>query len=108
MTISIKIQNVQTGLLSSDKLFQSQHQLPELHKRLFEAEVQKQMQTIQEQTQRLRETEQAHIDEKNKQQEGGKSSGNQQKGDNSQREEDGKNFIEKGQNGKIKHLDVKI
>lgn len=107
MAVPIKIQNIQTGLLSADKLFQSQKQLPELQRRLFEAEVQKHMEDIREQTQQLEKSEKATIDEKTSQQ---KRQEAREKKDRKEgkSESNTSDFIQKGANGKIKHLDVKI
>ncbi len=107
--IPIKIQNVQIGALSADKLFQSQKHLPQLNQRIFEAEIQKQMEEARERTEAAEKTEKGRIEEKNKEkQEKKKAKDNKRQELSGKKEERGRNIIEKKPNGTIKHLDVKV
>jgi len=107
--IPIKIQNVQIGVLSADKLFQSQKHLPQLNQRIFEAEIQKQMEEARERTEAAEKTEKSRIEEKKKEkQERKKSREDKRQELTGKREEQVRNKIEKKPNGTIKHLDVKI
>ena len=107
--IPIKIQNVQIGVLSADKMFQSQKHLPQLNQRIFEAEIQKQMEEARERTEASEKTEKSRIEEKKKEKEEKRKSRKEKRKElAANKEERDRNIIEKKPNGTIKHLDVKI
>lgn len=107
--IPIKIQNIQMGALSADKLFQSLKHLPQNQQRIFEGQVQKQMEEARDRTDAAEKSEKSRIEDerrRDEQQHKSHDEPNQQASGESNKHHS--NFIEKKANGTIKHLDVKI
>ena len=96
------------GALSAEKTYQSQKNIPQNNQRVFEAEVQKQMEEAQERTREAEKTEKSRINNEKKENSENSDLQEKQKRQTKEKETAAKNIIEKGPNGKIKHLDVKV
>lgn len=108
--IPVRIQNIQMGALSADKMFQSLKHLPQNQQRIFEGEVQKQMEEAKSRTEAMERSEKSRIQDEKKENDNGhperEEKQKQQAAPGVKRESE--NYIEKKENGTIKHLDVKI
>ncbi|RMG63753.1 MAG: hypothetical protein D6715_10820 [Calditrichaeota bacterium] len=110
MADPIQLQHLQTGSLSAERQYQSQRNLPELQKRLFEAEVLKQFELTQHTVEESEKTERNRIDGRRREQQAGNEHGpgRQKKDKESEQQPPFQQKIVKGEDGTIKHLDVKI
>ncbi|MEJ2634050.1 MAG: hypothetical protein P8184_02010 [Calditrichia bacterium] len=109
--IPIKIQNIQMGALSADKVFQSLKSLPQNQQRIFEAEVQKQMEDAKDRTEAAEQSEKSKIQDEKKEKQEAHDSAEERHGGKSEekgRKHLNQNIIEKTEDGTIRHLDVKI
>ncbi len=110
MADPIQLQHVQTGSLSVERQYQNQRNLPELQKRLFEAEVLKQFELSQQTVEESEKTERNRIDGRSNpkhSQDDHKSGGKKRQKESGQQAPFHQKIV-KGEDGTIKHLDVKI
>ncbi len=105
--VPFKIQYLQAGALSSDRFYQSLHKLPEINQQILENSIQQYLQRLQEQPKSLEKTDQTKLRDRDA---GG---GNAQQGEQRStrreaRSRTSENIVEKDEQGRITHLDVKI
>ncbi len=105
--VPFKIQYLQAGALSSDRLYQSLHKLPEIHHQVLENSIQKYLERLQEQTPNMEKSEQTKLRDREKR-EASTHSGGKHSGKSSHESSVEKNLVEKDEQGHIKHIDVKI
>ena len=108
-----RIQGAHMGALSADKNFQSIKHNPHNAQRVFEEEIKKQLDDAKYRTEAAEKSEKGSIKDKeqsnqqhNQEESDQEESKKQQLTENKQ--EHGPNYIEKSENGRIKHLDIKI
>jgi hypothetical protein len=106
--IPIRMQNIQIGALSADKAYQSQKHLPQNVQRIFEAEVQKQLEDARERTTEAEKTEKSRIQDEEKQNQQKENEPKNKHETQSDKHQEENQIIEKNENGTIKHIDIKI
>ncbi len=106
--VPFKIQYLQAGALSSDRFYQSLHKLPEINQQILENSIQQYLQRLQEQPKSLEKTNQTKL--RDREAGGGTShqEGEHQATQKEARSKKNENIVEKDEQGRITHLDVKI